>query len=104
MIETLHDNVASKMTALVERGAPRDLRDIHELCTRGLISADECWSLYTRKNPDQNRSVGADKVLFSLERLELQRPLEAISDASSRQRAARLRAWYREVFCRPCIP
>ena len=33
-IESLRDNVASKMTALVERGAPRDLRDIHELCRR----------------------------------------------------------------------
>jgi len=34
--------MASKMTALVERGAPRDLRDIHELCRRGLISVETC--------------------------------------------------------------
>jgi len=101
MIETLQDNVASKMTALVERGAPRDLRDVHELCTRGLMTVEDCWRLYARKNPDQKPSVGADKVLFSLERLELQRPLDTIPDPTDRQQAARLRAWYREAFCRP---
>jgi hypothetical protein len=99
MIETLQDNVASKMTALVERGAPRDLRDIYELCNRGFVSPEKCWHLYTRKNPSQTTSMGAVKVLFAVERLELQRPLDTISDAILRDQAARLRSWYREVFC-----
>jgi predicted nucleotidyltransferase component of viral defense system len=101
MIETLQDNVASKMTALVERGAPRDLRDIYELCSRGFVSVKACWSLYSLKNPGQTSAAGAAKVLFAVERLELQRPLDTISDIALRDQAARLRSWYREVFCHP---
>ncbi len=53
MIETLRDNVASKMTALVERGAPRDLRDIYELCIREISNPTECWHLWNDKNPER---------------------------------------------------
>ncbi|MEI6256990.1 MAG: hypothetical protein WCQ77_10140, partial [Planctomycetota bacterium] len=91
--------MASKMTALVEHGAPRDLRDIHELCRRGLISVETCWRLYGLKQPDQDAAVAADKVLFTIERLELQRPLTMIHDASAREEAGPLRQWYRQVFC-----
>lgn len=101
MIETLQDNVASKMTALVERGAPRDLRDIYEICRRGFVSVEGCWSLYVRKNPDQTASMGAVKVLFAVERLDLQRPLDTISDPTLREQAGHLRKWYREIFCSP---
>lgn len=98
-IETLRDNVASKMTALVERGAPRDLRDIHELCRCGLMTEAECWRLYEQKNPGQAARDGAAKVLHSLERLETQRPLPGIADDQQREAAATVRRWYREVFC-----
>lgn len=98
-IETLRDNVASKMTALVERGAPRDLRDIHELCRRGLVTDAECWQLYEQKNAGQTARDAAAKVLHSLERLETQRPLPGIADDQQREEAATVRRWYREVFC-----
>lgn len=99
MIETLRDNVASKMTALVERGAPRDLRDIHELCTRGIVSVDECWRLWAAKNPMRDPVEGREKVLFHVKRLELQRPLEKIQSANERAGADSLRRWFKDQFC-----
>ena len=99
-IETLRDNVASKMNALVNRGAPRDLRDVHEVCRRGLLSASQCWELYEEKNPGQSVGDAAAKVLHALERLEVQRPLDSIADADQRREAAAVRSWYRDVFCR----
>lgn len=98
-IETLRDNVASKMTALVERGAPRDLRDIHELCQRGLTGVDECWELYREKNPATSAQHAAAKVLHTVERLEMQRPLHTIDQEQRRHEAEVVRRWYRTVFC-----
>lgn len=98
-IETLRDNVGSKMTALVERGAPRDLRDVYELCTRSIVTKDECWHLWRIKNPERDPREGPDKVLFHIERLELQRPLEKITVPNERAKAAALREWFRNVFC-----
>lgn len=103
-IETLRDNVGSKMTALVERGAPRDLRDVHELCTRNIVTVEECWELWRIKNPARDPREGPEKVLFYVERLELQRPLEKISSPNERLKAAALRLWFRDVFCPVAIP
>jgi len=58
LIETLRDNVASKMVALVERGAPRDMRDVYELCTREMLTIDECWQLWRDKKPGMRHSHG----------------------------------------------
>jgi hypothetical protein len=99
MIETLRDNVASKMTALVERGAPRDLRDIHELCTRGFLDVAECWHLWAEKNPDRDPQEGRDKVRFHVQRLHLRRPLESIQSPEARAGAAALRHWFNDSFC-----
>ncbi len=99
MIETLRDNVASKMTALVERGAPRDLRDVHELCTRQLLSTDECWKLWLAKNPGSDTRDGRAKVLFHVERLEIQRPLDKIQPLADRAAAESLRRWFKLDFC-----
>jgi hypothetical protein len=99
MIETLRDNVASKMTALVERGAPRDLRDVHELCTRQVLSTAECWQLWHEKNPGRDAQEGREKVLFHVERLVLQRPLEKIPSLDDRAAAQSLRQWFRNSFC-----
>lgn len=99
-LETLRDNVASKMTALVERGAPRDLRDVHHLCHHGILSAAECWQLYRQKNPGQDVRTAADKVLHGVERLEMQRPLDTIVSQDDRLQASAVRAWYRDVFCK----
>jgi hypothetical protein len=99
LIETLRDNVASKMTALVERGAPRDLRDIHELCTHEILTIAECWQLWADKNTERDPQDGCRKVLFHVERLELQRPLEKIQSPVERVSAAALRKWFKERFC-----
>ena len=99
-IETLRDNIASKMVALVERGAPRDLRDIHHLCLRNLVTVAECWDLYRIKNPQQDPTEAAAKILHAIERLEMQRPLQSIPDEVDRRDAATVRTWYRDVLCR----
>lgn len=59
----------------MERGAPRDLMDIYELCTRELLTAKECWQLWSDKSLGLDIQEGRDKVLFHVKRLELQRPL-----------------------------
>jgi hypothetical protein len=104
LIETLRDNVASKMTALVERGAPRDLRDVYELCTRHLLSIEECWQLWADKNPGGDPLEGRRKVLFHVERLELQRPLGKIESPEERANASALRSWFKERFCASGAP
>lgn len=48
LIETVRDNVASKMNALVDRGAPRDFLDIRAVIVKGLVSVEECWALWQR--------------------------------------------------------
>lgn len=49
-LDSLNDLIASKMTALVERGAPRDFRDVYTLCERGLTSARESWGLWAERS------------------------------------------------------
>lgn len=43
LLESLADNLASKMTALVQRGAPRDFVDVHALVEAGLVTTEDCW-------------------------------------------------------------
>ena len=103
-LETLTDNIASKMTALVERAAPRDLRDIHELCRQGLVTPAECWNLYGAKHGRRPSREAAAKILHAVERLEMQRPLDTISCEQERRAVESLRRWYRDVFCRESSP
>jgi hypothetical protein len=42
-VDSLDDLIASKMTALVERGAPRDFLDIYTLCQNSIVTAVQCW-------------------------------------------------------------
>src|SRR5436305_10207428 len=94
-LDSLPDLVASKMVALVERGAPRDFRDIHALCAANLTSASECWDLWRRRqeqagsDPDPHRARLA--VETHLARITQHRPLESIADASQREEAERVR-------------
>jgi hypothetical protein len=99
-IETLRDNIGSKMSALVIRGAPRDFVDVHEVCRRGLATVHDCWRTWSRKNP--GRSVAEAKVtlLRHLELIESRRPLASIDDERERRSAERLRAWARGVLAR----
>lgn len=99
-IETLADNVGSKMNALVQRGAPRDFLDVKALVTAGLVTPAECWALWERKNPDLTLGAAHLEVGRHLEALELRRPLSSIPDASERERAQATRGWFRAQFLR----
>ena len=100
-IETLTDNVGSKMNALVQRGAPRDFVDIRQLVAVGLATPGECWEVWRRKNPDLSVEQARLETIRRLCELELRRPLESIGDPAERERASETRAWYREVFLHP---
>jgi len=103
-LDSLEDLVASKMTALIDRGAPRDFVDIHHCCVLGLCTVEACWALWRRRQ--QAREIPADvreaceAVLVHLARIEKQRPLNTLSDAADRERARQVRQWYKREFCR----
>jgi len=98
LIETLQDNVGSKMNALVDRGSPRDFLDIKAVVERGLLSAADCRELWTRKNPGQTINAAGQKILFHLSALELRRPLESIESPVEREQARLTREWFRHEF------
>ena len=100
-IETLRDNVASKMTALVQRGAPRDFMDIHQLCTLGVMSMEQCWGWFTEKNPGISVDEAKRKIITRLAMIETTRPLEKIQPRDAREKAALVRAWYHDIFAAP---
>jgi hypothetical protein len=97
-IETLRDNVASKMTALVQRGAPRDFLDVYQLCAHGVMNAADCWNAFSEKNPDVALDEAKRKIVARLTMIETTRPLETIQPAEDREQAARVRDWYYRVF------
>lgn len=100
-IETLRDNVASKMTALVQRGAPRDFLDIYHLCTRDVMSMADCWNVFLEKNPGITVAEAKRKIIARLAMIEASRPLETIQPDVVREQAARVRSWYYQVFAAP---
>jgi len=97
-IETLRDNVASKMTALIQRGAPRDFLDIYHVCTRGVISKEDCWNAFTAKNPGIAIDEARRKIIARLAMIESTRPIETIQSVEARQQAACVRDWYHRFF------
>lgn len=101
-LDSLSDLVASKMVALVERGAPRDFLDIYTLCQAGLLSIGECWALWRRRQTlsgsDADLSRARLAIETHLERIALHRPLENITDAQQREQAWKLRNWFLSDF------
>jgi hypothetical protein len=100
-IETLRDNVASKMTALVQRGAPRDFLDIYHLCTRDVMSMTDCWQAFMEKGLGIGIDEAKRKIIARLAMIEASRPLETIQPGEAREQAARVREWYYRVFTVP---
>lgn len=102
LIDSMDDLVASKMVALVERGAPRDFRDIYALCDSGLFGVDGCWELWGKRqelsgdNADENRARLA--IRSHLARIEKARALDTIPDRGERERARKLREWFISDF------
>ncbi len=99
-LDSFQDLLASKMVALIERGAPRDFRDIHAVCSEGLVTAEHCWELWTQRldlegiAPDYGRARLA--IETHLERIEQHRPLESIEGEEQRSAAGRVRRFIRE--------
>ena len=101
-LDSLTDLIASKMVALVERGAPRDFLDIYTLCTTGLMTIDDCWDLWKQRQflagSDVNLARAYLAIETHLERIIMLRPLESISDMDQREQAEKLRTWFQESF------
>ncbi len=101
-LDSLPDLIASKMAALVERGAPRDFRDIHALCTAHLTTPPECWRLWRHRQEqagsDGDRHRARLAVETHLARIAQHRPLESIAIPSQREEAAQVRAWFTKEF------
>lgn len=101
-IDSFRDLVAAKMKALVERGAPRDFRDIHALCQARKIDPGSCWDLWRRRQQLAGGESSSARARLAVEshlaRFEALRPLAAIMDAAQRAQAESLRAWFRGEF------
>jgi hypothetical protein len=101
-LDSFPDLVASKMVALVERGAPRDFRDIYALCQSGLATPEGCWQLWRQRQRLADSDADPHRARLAIEthltRLALHRPLDEIPDPGQRTEAKELRTWFREVF------
>jgi hypothetical protein len=97
-IDTLDELIASKMNALVERGAPRDFRDIFTICRSRISSPENCWKLWEKRRQLSHENAEKTRAFIAirshLSRLEAARPLEGISDPHERDEASRLRSWF----------
>lgn len=102
LLDDLSDLVASKMTALVERGAPRDFLDIYHLCEQGIVLPEHCWRLWQTRQEAAEGEADRERALLAIQlhlaRIEAHRPLSQIKDRGARESADQLRHWYREVF------
>jgi len=97
-VETLADNIGAKMNALVNRGAPRDFLDVHAVIDAGLLTPRRCWELWEAKNPGGSTEAARQNLLLHLAGLDARRPLESIPDLPARERARRVRQWFKDVF------
>lgn len=101
-LDSLPDLAASKVVALVERGAPRDFRDIHAVCRAELLTAGECWQLWEQRQRLSGSDVDWNRARLAVEthlkRIALQRPLAEIADPGQRSEATQVRVWFKEVF------
>ena len=59
---SLDDLIASKMVALVERGAPRDFRDIYAVCETRIISPQDCWQLWRVRQERTSRATSFSRA------------------------------------------
>lgn len=101
-VDSLYDLIASKMLALIERGAPRDFYDIYTLCKNGSTEISQCWKLWKNRqelaNGDTNLKRAKTAILTHLARIVQHRPLHTIQGLDDRQKAEDLRRWFEEEF------
>jgi hypothetical protein len=101
-LDSFPDLMASKMVALVERGAPRDFRDIYALCHSGLTTPKRCWQVWRQRQQLAGSDTDFHRARLAIEthltRIALHRPLDEIPDADQRAEAERVRTWFGEEF------
>ncbi len=101
-LDSLPDLIASKMTALVERGAPRDFRDIYTLCAEELVTAEECWRLWRERQERAGSDASPYRARLAVEthlaRIAQHRPLARIDEPEQHIAAANLRNWFTQEF------
>jgi hypothetical protein len=101
-VDSFKDLLASKMVALVERGAPRDFRDIYAVCQAGLASVSQCWNAWAQRQEaagsDADRGRACLAVESHLARIVVHRPLDTIVSESERTQAKQLRDWFIRDF------
>ncbi len=99
-LDRLPDLVASKMVALVERGAPRDFRDIYYLCHAGLMTPADCWKLWRQRQQEARSDTDPHRARLAVEthltKISQHRPLEAIADSAQRAEAEAVRSWFKQ--------
>jgi hypothetical protein len=103
LIETLRDNLGSKMNAVVARGAPRDFRDLYEVTLAGLATVPESWDLWGAKNPGIPAHRAKAQVIKHLESIDERRPLASLGE-NERMEAERVRRWARTVLAGGAAP
>ncbi|MBC8448727.1 MAG: nucleotidyl transferase AbiEii/AbiGii toxin family protein [Chloroflexi bacterium] len=102
LLDSFPDLVASKMVALVERGAPRDVRDIYALCEAGLTTPQECWQFWRLRQELAGSDTDSVRARLAVEthlvRIAQHRPLGEIADPTKRAEAERVRRWFAQEF------
>lgn len=101
-LDSLIDLMASKMVALIERGAPRDFLDVFTLCQSGLFTVADCWHLWCKRQSLAGSDADVSRAYLAiqthLERIILHRPLDKVEDLRQREQSRRLRNWFLTEF------
>ncbi len=101
-LDSFPDLLAAKMVALVERGAPRDFRDIFTLCHAGVTTAEQCWALWRRRQQLAGSDTDAARARLAVQthlaRIVLHRPLNQIADPTEQAAAEQARTWFETEF------
>jgi hypothetical protein len=92
-IESLEDNIASKMSAFVDRGLGRDFSDVYQLYRQLGWTPVRLWELWQKKNPERRLCDAQAQAKVKFEVLVRSRPLEKIAGDSERSEVAAARAW-----------
>ena len=101
-LDSFEDLVSTKMNALVQRGAPRDFKDIYTICVADLITIEECWQLWHKRQELLGNEHDDPKARLAIEshlkRIALQRPLDQFKDDEERAYAKNVREWFVNSF------
>jgi predicted nucleotidyltransferase component of viral defense system len=101
-LDSFPDLLASKMVAVVERGAPRDFRDIYAVCQAGLVTPRECWELWRRHQQLAGSDTDSARARLAVEthlaRIAQHRRLEQIADPQKQAEAQGVRTWFANEF------